>query len=63
MLWRSSPIPTYQCMWYAPGMGKGAAEPYIGTICCPSILTWGRMTQMDLMMELKTTPLQLWHHL
>ena len=26
MLWRSSPIPTYQCMWYAPGMGKGTAQ-------------------------------------
>ena len=25
----------YQFMWYAPGMGKGAAGPYIGTILQP----------------------------
>ena len=31
MLWKSSPILTYQCMWYAPGMEKGAAKPCIGT--------------------------------
>ena len=42
MLWRSGPIPTYQCMWYAPGMGKGTAKPCIGTICYPSVLTWGQ---------------------
>ena len=35
MLWKSSPIPTYQCMQYAPGMGKGTAEPCIGTILLP----------------------------
>ena len=29
----SGPIPMYQSMWYAPGVGKGAAGPYIGTIC------------------------------
>ena len=39
MLWRSGPIPMYQFMWYAPGMGKGAAVPYTGTICSPSTLT------------------------
>ena len=26
-------IPMCQFMWYAPGMGKGTARPYIGTIC------------------------------
>ena len=35
MLWRSGPIPTYQCMWYTPGMGKGAAEPFIGNYLLP----------------------------
>ena len=44
MLWKRGPIPSYQCMWYAPGMGKGAAEPCIGTIYFPSVLTWGRET-------------------
>ena len=39
MLWKSSPILMCQFMWYAPGMGKGAARPCIGTICFPSILT------------------------
>ena len=63
MLWRSGPILTYQCMWYAPGMGKGAAKPCIGTICYPSILTWGRMKQMELKKELEITPLWLQHHL
>ena len=33
MLWKSSPIPMCQSMWYAPGRGKGTARPYIGTIC------------------------------
>ena len=33
-------------MWYAPGMGKGAAKPYIGTIYYPSVLTWSRMKQI-----------------
>ena len=50
-------------MWYAPGMGKGVAKPYIGTICCPLVLIWGRVKQMDLKKELKITPLQLQHHL
>ena len=27
------PILMYQFMWYTPGMGKGTAGPYIGTIC------------------------------
>ena len=35
----NSPIPMYQFMWYAPGMGKGAARPYIGIICFPSTPT------------------------
>ena len=35
----SGPILTYQCMWYAPGMGKGAAKPCIGTIYYLSVLT------------------------
>ena len=35
-------------MWYAPGMGKGAAGPYTETICYPSTLTWGRGRQMNL---------------
>ena len=50
-------------MWYAPGMGKGAARLYIGTICYPSTLTWGRAKQMNLKRELKITPLQLQCHL
>ena len=33
------PIPMCQFMWCAQGMGKGAARPYIGTICSPSTLT------------------------
>ena len=57
MLWKSGPILTYQCMWYAPGMGKGTAEPCIGTICYPSILTWDRMKQMNLRKESKIPPL------
>ena len=57
MLWKSGPILTYQCMWYAPGMWKGAAEPCIGTICYPSILTWSRMKQMELKKEWKIPPL------
>ena len=39
MLWKSSPNPMCQFMWYAPGMGKGAAGPYIGTIYYPSVPT------------------------
>ena len=34
----SGPIPMYQCMWYAPGMG-GAARPCIGSICYLSVPT------------------------
>ena len=45
------------------GMGKGMAKPYIGTICYPSTLTWGRMKQMDLKKESKITHLQLQCHL
>ena len=26
MLWKSGPIPTYQCMWYAPGIGEGCSQ-------------------------------------
>ena len=33
------PIPMCQFRWYTPGMEKGAARPYRGTICFPSILT------------------------
>ena len=29
----------YQSMWYAPGMGRGAAGPCIETICYPSVPT------------------------
>ena len=36
MSWKSGPIQMFQFMWYAPGTGKGAARPYIGTICSPS---------------------------
>ena len=53
MLWKSGPILTYQCMWYAPGMGKGAAKPCIGTIYYQSVLTWGRMKQMNLQIRVK----------
>ena len=58
MLWKSGPILTYQCMWYTPGMGKGAAKPCIGTIYYPSVLTWSRMKQMNLKIESKMTPLR-----
>ena len=63
MGWKSGPILIYQFMWYASGMGKGTARPYIGTICYPSTLTWGRAKQMNLKKESKITPLQLQHHL
>ena len=63
MWWKSGPILIYQFMWYAPGMGKGAARPYIGTICYPSTLTWGRAKQMNLKRESKITPLHLQCHL
>ena len=32
-------IQMYQSMWYATGMGRGTARPYIGTICYPSVPT------------------------
>ena len=32
MFWKSGPIPMYQFMWYASGMGKGTAGPYIELI-------------------------------
>ena len=51
------PYPNIPVKWYAPGMGKGTARSYIGTICYPSILTWGRVKQMNLKRELKMTPL------
>ena len=57
------PYPNIPVMWYAPGMVKGAAGPYIETICYPSTLTWGRAKQMNLKRELKITPPQLQHHL
>ena len=63
MWWESSSILIYQFMWYAPGTGKGAAGPCIGTICYPSTLTWGRAKQMNLKRESKITPLQLQCHL
>ena len=50
-------------MWYAPGMGKGAAKPCIGTICSPSILTWSRVKLIELRKELKMTSPQLQYHL
>ena len=39
MLWKSGTIPMCPFMWYAPGMGKGAAGPCIGSICFLSVLT------------------------
>ena len=63
MLWKSGPMPMYQFMWYASGMGKGAARPYIGTICFSSTPTQGRMRRMHLWQELSATILQLYHHL
>ena len=50
-------------MWYAPGMGKGAARPCIGTICFPSTPTQGRIRRMHPWQELRVTTLQLQHHL
>ena len=44
-------------------MGKGTAEPCIGTIYFPSVLTWGRMRQVSLKIELKMTLLRLQCHL
>ena len=49
----SGPILMFQSMWYAPGMGKGAAGPCIGTICFPSIPTWSRAKQINLWPELE----------
>ena len=61
MLWKSGPILMYQVMWYAPGMGKGAAGPYIGTNHQPA--TQGRMRRMHPWQELRVTALQLQCHL
>ena len=61
MLWKSSPIPMYQFMWYASGMGKGAVIPYIGTICFLSAPKKGWMRRINLWQELKIA-LQLQHH-
>ena len=36
MQWNGGFVPIYQIMWYAQGMGKGTARPYIGTTCYPS---------------------------
>ena len=35
MWWKDGPIPMYLSMWYAPGMGRGAARAYIETIFLP----------------------------
>ena len=43
---KTGPIPICQFMWYAPGTEKGAARPYIGTICSPSTLTYSRARRM-----------------
>ena len=37
------PYPNLPVYVVCPRDGEGAAEPYIETICYPSILTWGRM--------------------
>ena len=63
MLWKSGPILMYQFMWYTPGMGKGAARSYIGTICFPSTPTQGRMRRMHLWQEFRVMTLQLQCHL
>ena len=63
MLWKSGPTPMYQSMWYAPAMRKGAAGPYIGTICFPSTPTWHRMRRMHPWQELRIPTLQLQCHL
>ena len=59
MLWKSGPLPMYQFMWYASGMWKAAARPYIGTICFPSTPTQGRMRRMHPWWDLRVTTLQL----
>ena len=46
------PIPMWQFMFYAQGIGKATAGPYIGTICFPSIPTWSRVKQINLGLEL-----------
>ena len=42
------PYPNLPVYVVCPGMGKGAAGPYIETICYPSTVTWGRARQMNL---------------
>ena len=59
----STPIPMYQSMWYAPGMGKGAGGPYIGTICFLVARTQSRVRWTSQWQELGMTPHQLQHHL
>ena len=51
------PYPNLPVYVVCPRDGERAAEPYIGTICYPSTLTWGRMKQMDLKKESKIPPL------
>ena len=63
MWWKGSPIPMYQSMWYAPGMGRGTAGPCIGTICYLSVPTWSRMSKMHPWQELNTQAPQLQCHL
>ena len=57
------PYPDLPVYVVCPGMGKGAAEPYIGNSYYPSVPTWSRMRQMDLKTESEITPLQLQCHL
>ena len=57
------PYPNLPVYVVHPRDGEGHGKPYIGTICYPSTLTWGRMKQMDLKKESKITPLQLQCHL
>ena len=54
--WPYPDVPVYVV---CPRDGKGTARPYIGTICFPSILTYGRMRRMHQWQELRTTTLQL----
>ena len=57
------PYPNLPVYVVCPKDEEGHGWTCIGTICYPSILTWGRMKQMDLQKESKTTPLQLQCHL
>ena len=51
------PYPDLPVYVVCPRDGEGAAEPCIGTIYFPSVLTWGRMRQVSLKVESKMTPL------